>query len=223
MPKFTVHANASDARSFPVHRTIRAGFFSVICVLTLLPVGSLRAAAASSLPMPASRTRFWPRTPIPQTFPFPDGSSWARLAESRWGCGILPQRTTWEGRPDGSNLFWCGENTGAVPQSLDLRGVSQVLADNLMQNTTYVLTVQIGNPPAYHDPLRTDDGFPGYQVELLAGGVVVALDRNSLLPANGAFVTSTVAFTSGNTHPQMGQPLEIRLLNQRQQVAGLRP
>jgi hypothetical protein len=219
MPNFTVHANDSDGRSLHVHRTIHFGLLSVICALTLLPLGSLRAAelfiANASFEDPVlADDAYTTNVPI---------SGWQFLGSfSGIRMGVWNPTTTdyLGGVPNGSNLFWCSENTAAVPQSLDPRGVSQILADNLMPNTTYVLTVQVGNPPAFHDPLRTDDGFPGYQVELLAGGVVVALDRNSLLPANGAFVTSTVVFTTGNTHPQQGLPLEIRLLNQRQQAAG---
>lgn len=59
------------------------------------------------------------------------------------------------------------------------------------------------------------DGFPGYRVELRAGGAVLAQDDNSLADAiaEGQFTTSTVEMTTGSDHPQLGQPLSIRLVN----------
>jgi len=39
------------------------------------------------------------------------------------------------------------------------------------------------------------------------------MDNNTLTPAEGVFELSTVEFTTGATHPQMGMNLGIRLIN----------
>ncbi len=42
---------------------------------------------------------------------------------------------------------------------------------------------------------------------------MIASDNNSLLPSEGTFGTSTVEIIVGDSHPQLGQPLGIRLVN----------
>ncbi len=74
--------------------------------------------------------------------------------------------------------------------------------------------------PDYHYVLlaevadRTSTPFAGYQVELLAGGEVLAADLDTLdVIENQAFfyVTSAVEFTTGGSHPLLGEDLGIRL------------
>jgi hypothetical protein len=95
-------------------------------------------------------------------------------------------------------------------------GIQQTLAANLQANTQYTLTLQIGNiavepPPPY---VAFDlNGFPGYRIELLAGGVLLAADNDTLDPAEGTFALSTTTFVTGAAHPQLGQALTIRLIN----------
>jgi hypothetical protein len=50
---------------------------------------------------------------------------------------------------------------------------------------------------------------------LLAGGTVIASDDNSLAGsiAEGEFGDSVVTFNPGDAHPQIGQPLGVRLIN----------
>lgn len=123
------------------------------------------------------------------------------------------------GAPEGLNvaLIFLGEDMGTGPV-----GLTQILAETLQPHTTYTLSVEVGNIASGIGPPPCDvagffdlDGFPGYQVQLLAGGVVVAQDNDSLHGAipEGEFRLSTVMLTTGTTHPQMGQPLEIRLIN----------
>lgn len=124
------------------------------------------------------------------------------------------------GTPEGNQaalVYLAGAQNGAA-------GLQQTLADTLQPWTTYVLTVQIGNIASGTSlPGSSDgggqfynlDGFPGYRVELLAGGIVLAADDNSLdgfIP-EGEWRLSTVAFTTGESHPQLGQFLGIRLIN----------
>lgn len=101
-------------------------------------------------------------------------------------------------------------------------GLTQVLGENLLANQRYTLSVQVGDIASGTGPPPCDvfgffdlDGFPGYQVQLLAGGVVIAEDANSLAATltDGVFLQSTVEITIGDAHPQLGQPLEVRLIN----------
>ncbi len=97
-------------------------------------------------------------------------------------------------------------------------GFQQTLADTLQANTTYTLDVEIGNiasGTAQNGQFFNLDGFPGYRVDLMAGGVLLAQDNNSLngMVNEGEFGTSTVSFTSGAAPVPLGQALKIRLVN----------
>jgi hapalindole H/12-epi-hapalindole U/12-epi-fischerindole U synthase len=112
-----------------------------------------------------------------------------------------------------------GENVGVVffftPGS-DEGGLEQTLGDNLELNTEYTLTVDVGNIANDPNPPHNSfdfSGFPGYRIELLAGGNVIAADDNSLLIGEGAFETSSIQFTTGGAHAHAGQALGIRLIN----------
>lgn len=95
-------------------------------------------------------------------------------------------------------------------------GLVQTLSATLSLNTRYVLTVAVGNITNDAQPLHNSfnfTGFPGYRVDFLAGGTVIASDNNSLLPSEGQFLTSTVDLSIGASHAQAGQALGIRLVN----------
>jgi hypothetical protein len=97
-------------------------------------------------------------------------------------------------------------------------GMQQTLVETLQANTRYRLDVEIGNIASGISQNNTFfdlDGFPGYRVDLLAGGELLSQDTNALsgMIAEGDFGTSTVAFTTGATHSQLGQNLQIRLVN----------
>jgi hypothetical protein len=63
---------------------------------------------------------------------------------------------------------------------------------------------------------------PGYRVQLLAGGAVLAEDAGAVSPGEGEFETATVLHTTQNAPPQQGQPLAIQLLTRNQpDVAGV--
>jgi hapalindole H/12-epi-hapalindole U/12-epi-fischerindole U synthase len=106
-------------------------------------------------------------------------------------------------------------------------GLQQTLAATLQANTRYRCSVQIGNIASGTSlPGSADgggifydlDGFPGYRVDVLAGTAVVASDNNSIgasIPA-GQFRPARFYFDVPNGHPQLGQPLGIRLVNLKQ-------
>lgn len=95
-------------------------------------------------------------------------------------------------------------------------GLVQTLGDTLQPRTRYTLRVHVGN--ITDDPNLPGNqfqfgGFPGYRIDLLAGGNILASDPNTLLPAEGEFSLSIVDFEVGASHPLVGQPLGIRLVN----------
>ncbi len=112
--------------------------------------------------------------------------------------------------PNGSNIGVVFlDNTTGIAEA----GLQQTLASTLQLATQYTLTVQVGNfGPSVGDPWNFT-GFPGYRVDLLAGGTLLAFDNNTLAPAEGRYLTSTVSFTTGLAHANAGQALAIRLVN----------
>jgi hapalindole H/12-epi-hapalindole U/12-epi-fischerindole U synthase len=125
------------------------------------------------------------------------------------------------GAPEGDNvalLFYDGHLGGAE------FGIMQTLASNLTANTLYTLTAAVGNIASGRSAVQPYAGFgnfdlrgfPGYRVQLLAGGIVVASDNGILHPDEGTFATTTVQFIVSGSHPQLNQPLGIRLVNRNQ-------
>ncbi|MFM6061995.1 MAG: PEP-CTERM exosortase interaction domain protein, partial [Microcystis panniformis] len=80
--------------------------------------------------------------------------------------------------------------------------ISQTLSETLRANKQYTLGVYVGR--------RKVQGFPGYNIELLAGNTVLA-SNNSINPTAGTFAHVTVNYSSGNSSPLIGQALTIRL------------
>lgn len=162
----------------------------------------------------------------PGTFPIFNPTGWTVIDNNHIldgnldAVGVLnPTNTTFfpGGAPEGSNvaLIYLSGDIGGGSVSL-----SQTLTSTLQANTAYTLSVDVGNiasgfgaPP--FNQFFDLDGFPGYSVQLLAGGEVLAEDHNTLSGsiAEGTFATSTVTFNTGADHARLGQALEIRLTN----------
>lgn len=150
---------------------------------------------------------------------------------SVYGSGInFGLRTIGVLDPNGTTLYPGpvpdGENVGVVFLLDDAgdqtafagieAGMEQTLSAPLETNTRYDLTVEVGNIADDVNPPNNQfqfAGFPGYRIDLLAGGTPIACDANTLLPSEGSFVTSTLQVTIGNTHAQAGQMLGIRVVN----------
>jgi hypothetical protein len=101
-------------------------------------------------------------------------------------------------------------------------GYTQVLTNSLQANTLYTLSVEVGNIASGTDingSFYNLNGNPGYRVELLAGGTVISSDDNGLNIPEGNFALSTVTFMTDGSHAQLGQSLEIRLVNENIQTA----
>ena len=110
--------------------------------------------------------------------------------------------------PEGQCVGFLEADTRADPGPVT-GGLAQVLGTDLAPNMTYTLTVKVGNPIKVDYSFNT---FPGYRVQLLAGGTVLAEDPNTQAVAKDQWVTSTVVYSSGSTVTP-GQKLEIRLVN----------
>jgi hypothetical protein len=123
------------------------------------------------------------------------------------------------GAPEGDNvvlLYMDGDDGGGE------YGVQQQLAATLEAHTTYTLTARVGNIASCaglvvpYTGFFDLDGFPGYRVQLLAGGVVVAEDAGALSPGEGQFATATVQVSTTGAPAQLGEPLAVRLVNRNQ-------
>jgi hypothetical protein len=105
------------------------------------------------------------------------------------------------GVPEGDHVAWSWITEG------DPSGLSQTLSATLQENTEYELMVEVGNDATYASD-------PGYIVQLLADGVLLAEDNNSLTIPEGEFLPTTVSYTYDPADAALlGKPLEIRLLN----------
>ena len=96
-------------------------------------------------------------------------------------------------------------------------GIFQPLDTVLEAGKRYTLELEVGNPQTFTLPTLEVtfelDGFPGYQVQLLAGDEVLAVDDNSLSISEGEFQTATVTYRSSVNDAALGENLGIRLVN----------
>ena len=94
-------------------------------------------------------------------------------------------------------------------------GFRKILTETLAPDTDYMLSVDIGNiasGTAQSGQFFNLDGFPGYRIDVLADGVLIGQDNNSLAGTipEGEFVTSFLEFNTGET---LANEYEIRLVN----------
>ncbi len=94
--------------------------------------------------------------------------------------------------------------------------ISQILTDVLAADHVYTLTVEAGN--RYQNYL-SGRPFPGYSIELLAGGVALNPVTLTLpIPDYGYFETATLTYFASSDDPLLGQSLGIRLISNGIQV-----
>jgi hypothetical protein len=104
-------------------------------------------------------------------------------------------------------------------------GLQQTLTATLMANSQYDLSAAVGNLQTATSPRTGNflnfDGFPGYEIQLLAGEILLASDFTSADPGEGQFEIASLSFTSDNSHLSLiGQALGIRLINQNMDIFG---
>ncbi len=126
--------------------------------------------------------------------------------------------------PFGTTL---GTNAAFVFVNTNIAGVlglQQTLTNTLLAGTTYTLQVDVGNPQSGTSAAGSTfgagvaynfTGFPGYRLDLLAGGTVIATDNNSIGGGitDGHFATATLNVNSAAFPGLVGQTLTIRLVN----------
>ncbi len=128
-----------------------------------------------------------------------------------------------EPAPDGTRVAILFNNQ---QHGTGIYGYQQTLGATLQADTTYQLTVEVGNiasGTAIDNTFYNLSGFPGYRVELLADlnpisigeEIVIASDDNTLFGSidEGYFETSIVTANIGGLHAQLGESLAIRLIN----------
>ena len=120
------------------------------------------------------------------------------------------------GAPDGDNvgILFIGNQVGQGEY-----GFTQTLGSVLEVDTTYTLTVSVGNiqsGTAITNDFFDLSGFPGYRIELVAGNTVVASDSEGIdspIP-EGEFEDRQIVFTPDASQAGLfGQALQIRLIN----------
>jgi len=132
----------------------------------------------------------------------------------------LPTQTYYPGgAPEGQQaalVYLAGGASGAA-------GLQQALSATLAADTRYTLSVGIGNiASGVSLPGSADggnffynlSGFPGYRIELLAGGTVLGQDSTSAGPIpEGEWRTATLVVDSTPFAAMVGQSLAVRLVN----------
>lgn len=203
---------------------MRSELLQALCALLL--GSALSRSASAQVSVPVANAGF-------ESPPIAAGTFATTSAPPGWeayGAGVdFGFRTVGVLDPGGTTLYAApppeGENVGVVfllddpgDQSVFAgveAGLQQTLTEPLSAGLRYTLRVRVGNiavdtsPP--HDQFQFT-GFPGYRVELLAGGTPVASDAGPA-PPEGAFAAFELDFAPGDAHPLLGQPLGIRLVN----------
>ena len=122
-----------------------------------------------------------------------------------------------DGAPDGDRVG-IAFNEASTGNGGEYGMVQTITTDQLQAFTTYTLTVEVINiasGTAQSNTFFNLEGFPGYRIDLLAGGVVLASDNNTLAGSipEGGVMTSSFDFATGADHDQLGEDLGIRLVN----------
>ena len=115
--------------------------------------------------------------------------------------------------PDGDNvalLFISGSSQVGTSEI----GLAQVLTTNLAANTQYTLSVEVGNIGIGSGTFDLS-GFPGYRIELLAGGNVLVddVELTDSPIVDDEFQTRNLIFSTDANPLFLDQALEIRLFN----------
>lgn len=165
----------------------------------------------------------------PNTFTFGAPTGWSAYntdAVNGDSIGTLnPEGTTYfaPGEWDGSNVAIAYMQSGGT-SGVEF-GIRQTVDETLQADTTYILTVGVGNIASGVSDLGNGpvyfnlDGFPGYRVELLAGNTLLTADPNTLASGGntipeGEFRSSQVVYDSTGVDALLiGQPLVIGLVN----------
>jgi hypothetical protein len=158
--------------------------------------GVLAAAlptAATAQSIPIVNAGFETPVQAPGGFTVGELPGWAAVGGSGSYGVFYPTVPLWGFvAPGGTQVFYTNGTT-----------VEQTLTTLTQAGKTYVLRMDVVNRPNF--------GGHNYFVELYAGPTLLTRDANSLSPAVGGFLTSTLSYTIPASGPLVGQPLKIRL------------
>ncbi|CAD5372409.1 exported hypothetical protein [Rubrivivax sp. A210] len=173
---------------------------------------------------PAADGAFVVIAPAPTGWQAYDPSGMLASSPGLNALGVIRPRLGHDYFPGGSTegvnaalVFLAGPEAGEA-------GLQQTLVATLAPATVYTLQVDVGNIASGVSLPGSSggagnffdlDGFPGYRIELLAGGTVLAADSSSagLIP-EGEFRTATLSFDAASAAPALlGQALGLRLVN----------
>jgi hapalindole H/12-epi-hapalindole U/12-epi-fischerindole U synthase len=199
----------------------------------MLLLGILMAWSAPAVNLPVANAGFESNAITSGAFAVLTPTGWSRydpafiINNNANAVGVIrpdvPQPYFPGGAPEGAQaalVFLAGAQNAEA-------GLQQTLTSNLQANTRYRCSVQVGNIASGTSlPGSADgggvyynlDGFPGYRIDLLAGGAVIASDSNSIAATipEGEFRAARFYFDVTNGHPRIGQPLGIRVVNLKQ-------
>ena len=133
---------------------------------------------------------------------------WVGTNNNAWGAWNPHVDAYADEAPEGSNIGWLYQLPNQGPVAM-----SKTLSDTLQPEATYTLSWFVGNFSELYQTFFDLEGFPSYRVELLAGGVVLAADDNTLLPEEGTFERTSITYSAASDDPLVGEPLSIRLIN----------
>jgi hypothetical protein len=142
-------------------------------------------------------------------------STYGSINGSNRSVGVMnPTGTThYSSVPEGSNgaVVFLSDGTPSSEAGLQ----QTLIGTTLQANTLYTLRVEVGNMDSgtANFGFFNLKGFPGYRIDLFAGGTVIASDNNSLSGSipEAEWRTSTISVSIGAAHAQLGQNLSIRV------------
>ncbi len=189
----------------------------------------LSMTGAQAAPVTITNPGFEAQVHGPNSFTFGAPTGW-----SAYNTGAVVGDSVGTLNPAGTTYFLPGQWGGANVAIAYIQaggtsgiefGIQQQLAATLAMDTIYTLSVEVGNIASGtsdlgNGPIFFDlDGFPGYRIDLLAGGTLLASDDNSLASGGssipeGEFRTSSLVYDSSGADPLLiGEPLTIALIN----------
>jgi hypothetical protein len=172
---------------------------AIFCVGTLAARGDPVSVPNSSFETPSKPEETSSNPTILPGWVFSVGTRYS------YGTQAISTFFTSKGAADGSNYAFM-DNSGSSFDTLD----SSASLGTITGDTTYTLTVAIGNPKS-NDPIS--NGSPGnISFSLLADGVAFATDTvpNGTV-ANGTFQDFTLTYTTPDSGSMVGDDLKIQL------------